>query len=393
MRIVMFTDAYPPYINGVATSCYNLVQVLKQNGHDVLVIAPQADDGPTKRDGNIIYMKGIALKKMYGYRLTALYSSKIFKIIKSFKPEVFHIQTDFTIGQFARRVSKKMKYIPTVYTYHTAYEDYTYYAVKSGLLDRVAKKFVRSYAKNAAKTMTEYITPSEKTKAYMRSVGSDAYINVIPTGLDFSIFKKENVDYNRIEEFKKAHGVDKDTKVFLILGRVAQEKSMDVSINGFHAYRQAYPNQKVKMFVVGDGPQKNDLEKLAEDLGEKDNIEFLGSVPASEVPFYYHLADIYTSASVTETQGLTFMESMASGTPVLARFDTQLENVIIDNETGFFFTDIDSFVVKANRILSLSKEELEQVRNKAYVEVDAYSIDKFYENIIRVYQRAIRKKW
>ena len=87
------------------------------------------------------------------------------------------------------------------------------------------------------------------------------------------------------------------------------------------------------------------------------------------------------------------MESMAAGTPVLARFDTQLESVIIDNETGFFFTDLDSFVVKANRILSLSKEELEQVINKAYVEVDTYSIDKFYENIIRVYQRAIRKKW
>ena len=392
MRIVVFTDAYPPYINGVATSCYNLVSVLKKNGHDVLVVAPQAEDGPTKVVDNVIYMKGIPLKKMYGYRMTALYSSKIFKMVKAFKPDVIHIQTDFTIGQFARICIRKLKNIPTVYTYHTAYEDYTYYAVK-GMLDRVAKRFVRSYAKNAAKTMTEYITPSDKTKAYMRSCGSDAYINVIPTGLDFSIFKKENIDYNAIEEFKKAHGVDKDTKVFLILGRVAQEKSMDVSINGFHVFRKTYPNIKVKMFVVGDGPQKNELEQLSKDLGEQDYIEFLGSVPAKEVPFYYHLADIYTSASTTETQGLTFMESMAAGTPVLARFDTQLESVIIDNETGFFFTDLDSFVVKANRILSLSKEELEQVINKAYVEVDTYSIDKFYENIIRVYQRAIRKKW
>ncbi len=388
----MFTDAFPPYINGVATSCYNLYQVLKKNGHDVLVIAPQADDGPTKKVGDVIYMKGVPLKKMYGYRVTALYSSSIFKQVKAFKPDVIHIQTDFTIGQFARFVIRKLKHVPTIYTYHTAYEDYTYYAVK-GLLDRVAKRYVRSYAKNAAKTMTEYITPSDKTKLYMRSVGSDAYINVIPTGLDFSIFKKENIDFNKIEEFKQQHGVDKDTKIFLILGRVAQEKSMDVSIKGYDAFRKAHPEIKSKMFVVGDGPQKEDLMKLSEELGDKDYIEFLGSVPASEVPFYYHLADIYTSASTTETQGLTFMEAMASGTPVLARFDTQLESVIIDNETGYFFTDLDSFVLKAYRILTSSKEELEQLRNKAYLEVDKYSIDKFYENIIRVYQRAIRKKW
>ena len=392
MRIVIFTDAYPPYINGVATSCFNLVQVLKKNGHDVLVIAPQAEDGPTKRVGDVIYMKGRPLKKMYGYRMTALWSGPVFKSVRAFKPDIIHIQTDFTIGQFARLVIRKMKHVPTVYTYHTAYEDYTYYAVK-GMLDRVAKRFVRSYAKNAAKTMTEYITPSEKTKLYMRSCSSDAYINVIPTGLDFSIFKKENVDYSKIEEFKKAHGVDKDTKIFLILGRVAQEKSMDVSIRGYSAFRKAHPEIKSKMFVVGDGPQKEELMNLSKSLGEEDYIEFLGSKPAAEVPFFYHLADIYTSASTTETQGLTFMEAMASGTPVLARFDTQLESVIIDNETGYFFTDIDSFVLKAYRILTSSKEELDQLINKAYKEVDAYSIDKFYENIIRVYQSAIRKKW
>ena len=391
MRIVIFTDAYPPYINGVATSCYNLVHILRKNGHDVLVVAPQAEDGPTKIVDGVIYMKGVELKKFYGYRLTKLYDSYIFKKVKAFKPDVIHIQTDFTIGQFARIVIRKLKYIPTVYTYHTAYEDYTYYAVK-GMLDRVAKRFVRSYAKNSARTMTEYITPSEKTKQYMRSTGSDAYINVIPTGLDFSLFKKENVDYDKIEEFKRIHGVDKDTKVFLILGRIAQEKSMDISINGYHAFRQAHPEIKSKMFVVGDGPMKEDLMKLTKDLGEEDNIIFLGSVSASAVPFYYHLADIYTSASTTETQGLTFMEAMASGTPVLAKFDTQLTDVILDNETGFFFTDIDSFVIKADRILKLSESEKQQVIDKAYLLVDKYSIEKFYENIIRVYQRAVRKK-
>lgn len=392
MRIVVFTDAYPPYINGVATSTFNLVQILRKNGHNVLVIAPQPEDGPTYEVDNTIYFKGIELKNLYGYRLTRLYSSSVYKRVKAFKPDVIHIQTDFTIGQFGRIVARKLKNSATIYTYHTSYEDYTYYVAK-GMADRIAKLIVRNYAKNNAKNMTEYITPSDKTKEYMRSSGSDAYINVIPTGIDFSIFKDENCDFDAIKKFKVEHGVDEDTKVFLLLGRIAKEKSMDISIQGYHAFRQAHPEIKTKMFVVGNGPMKGELQNLAIELGEGNNIEFLGSVPASEVPFYYHLADVYNSASITETQGLTFMEAMAAGVIVLARFDTQLSDTIIDNETGFFFSDMDTFVEKAYRILNMSEEEKNQIKEKAYAIVDKYSIEKFYENIIRVYKRAVRKKW
>lgn len=392
MKICIFTDAYPPYINGVATSTYNLVQSLKQHGHDVLVVAPQPGDGPTYVEDGVIYMRGVELKSFYGYRLTGIFSNKVFKMVKEFKPDVVHIQTDFTIGQFGRLAIRRLKSAATVYTYHTSYEDYTYYVAK-GLADRMAKRFVRQYAKNNAKYMTEYITPSDKTKDYMRQSGSDAYINVIPTGLDFSIFKNNGDDIERIKEFKEQHNIDDETKVFLVLGRLAKEKSIEVSIQGYHEFRQKYPEIKSKMIVVGNGPARGELQNLSIELGEVGNIEFIGAVPASEVPFYYHLADIYTSASLTETQGLTFMESMASGTIVLARFDTQLTDTILDNESGFFFSSVENFADKAYRILTLSNEEVIAIKNKAYEVVDAYSLDKFYENIIRVYKRAVRKKW
>ena len=116
-------------------------------------------------------------------------------------------------------------------------------------------------------------------------------------------------------------------------------------------------------------------------------------VSSLEVPFYYHLADIYTSASITETQGLTFMEAMAAGKIVLARFDSNLTGTIINGKTGFFFTDNTSFVSQVERILSMSAEQKETIINEAYRVVDAYSIDKFYNNIVRVYKRAIRKYW
>ena len=391
MRVAIFTDTYPPFINGVSTSTYNLAQVLKAHGHEVLVIAPRTDDGKLEYKDGIIRIPGIEMKKVYGYRITNLYSSKVTKWLKEFKPDILHNQTDFTIGQYANIVRRRLK-VPQVYTYHTAYEDYTHYVAK-GLMDRISKKALRGYTRTIALNCQEFITPSGKTKEYMRSIGSDIYINVVPTGIDFSLFSEDKVDKEKMKKFKEEHGIKETTKTFLLLGRVAKEKSMDYSIRGFAMYAKKHPEMDLKMIVVGDGPQRPELELLTLELHIADKVDFIGKVPASEVPFYYHLADIYTSASITETQGLTFMEAMASGTIVLARFDTNLADTIMDGQTGFFFTDEESFVEKVERIFALSKEEKDLVINQAYKTVNLYSIDKFYDNILEVYNRALKKFW
>ena len=393
MRIAIFTDTYPPYINGVSTSTFNLANALKAKGHEVLVVAPRPTDGKMEQIGNVLYIPGIDLKKLYGFRLTNIFANKPVSIIKRFNPDVIHNQTDFTIGVLARRCSKKLK-VPIVYTYHTAYEDYTYYVARGvGIMDRFAKRVVRNYSRDLAGRMTEFITPSEKTKEYMRIVGSDIYINVIPTGIDFSIFKSDKIDQQKMAKFKREHNIKPTTKVFLLLGRIAKEKSMNVSLRGIAAYHQKHPEVDVKVVVVGNGPFKEELELYAEELGISSIVDFVGEVSALEVPFYYNLADIYTSASITETQGLTFMEAMAAGRIVLARFDSNLTGTIVNGKTGFFFTDDASFVSQVEKIFALTKEQKDAVIQEAYRRADIYSLDKFYENVVRVYKRAIRKRW
>ncbi len=391
MKIAVFTDTYPPFINGVSTSCFNLVQTLKAHGHDVVVVAPRVTSGKLEYKDGIIYIPGLELKRIYGYRITNIYYREAMKLLKDFGVELIHNQTDVGIGQFARIAARQLN-VPQVYTYHTAYEDYTYYVVH-GLMDRVGKKVMRGYAKSIARNCTEFITPSIKTKEYMRSIGSDIYINVVPTGIDFSLFDEKNIDKEKQAEFKKSHGINENTKVFLLLGRVAKEKSMDYSIRGFASYINKHPEVDAKLIVVGDGPQRPELEQLVQQLNIADKVDFIGKVPANEVPFYYHLADIYTSASITETQGLTFMEAMASGTLVLARFDSNLADTITDGQTGFFFTDEQSFVEKTERIFALSEQRRQEIIDNAYKIVDIYSIDKFYENIMEVYNRALKKFW
>ena len=76
MRIAIFTDTYPPYINGVSTSTFNLANCLKAKGHKVLVIAPRPTDGKMEQIGDVLYIPGIDLKKLYGFRVTNIFANK-----------------------------------------------------------------------------------------------------------------------------------------------------------------------------------------------------------------------------------------------------------------------------------------------------------------------------
>ena len=114
---------------------------------------------------------------------------------------------------------------------------------------------------------------------------------------------------------------------------------------------------------------------------------------ANEVPLYYRLANLFVSASITETQGLTFMEAMASSIPILARFDENLVDVVTDNETGFYFSDELDFAKQIKKIMKLDNKQKEKILINAMNICNQYSLDKFYDNIMEVYTRAIRKYW
>ena len=105
------------------------------------------------------------------------------------------------------------------------------------------------------------------------------------------------------------------------------------------------------------------------------------------------ISEVFLNASLSETQGLTFMEAMASSLLVLCRFDNNLVGVIDNNVTGFFFQDEDDFKGKLDYVLSLEEETKEKIKKNAFESIDAFSEKTFYSNIIEVYKRAIRRNW
>ena len=105
------------------------------------------------------------------------------------------------------------------------------------------------------------------------------------------------------------------------------------------------------------------------------------------------ISDVFLNASISETQGLTFMEAMASSLLVLCRFDNNLVGVIDNNKTGFFFQDINDFSNKLDYVLNLDESAKDKIKQNAFNSIDAFSEKTFYNNIIEVYKRAIRRNW
>ena len=89
--------------------------------------------------------------------------------------------------------------------------------------------------------------------------------------------------------------------------------------------------------VVGGGPQLDELKEYHQKHPSASHVYFTGPKPAEEVPNYYHASDLFVSASMSETQGLTYIEGLAAGLPILVRKDDVLEDILIENVNGFSF--------------------------------------------------------
>lgn len=390
MRIGFFSDTYPPEINGVATATKALFDAFKKNGHEVFVVTTNPFSKKIEYSDNVLRIPGITLKWLYSYNMAGFINPKATKIIKKWSLDIIHVQTEAGIGIYGRLLASKLK-IPLVYTYHTMYVDYTYYVTK-GVLDPAAKGIVKKWTRSVSSSVTEMTTPSLKTKNALREYGVDRYINVIPNGIDLEIFEERNIDKNFIKDFKEKNKLE-DKYILLSLGRVAKEKAIDVLLEGYATFLKNPTKDNTVLLIVGDGPDRSRLENITIELGISKNVIFVGKVPHEQVPCFYYMSNLYISASTSETQGLTFIEAIAAKTLVLCRFDENLEDVIKEGKTGFFFSDNSSFYQKFISILKMSEEEQNKIVQQAYEENQKYSIDTFYEKMYEVYKRAIRKSW
>ena len=386
MRIGLFTDTYPPYINGVSTSVHMLKIALENLGHEVFVVTvnQKASSYDFEEDGHIIKVPGVKTG-IYDYRLTSMYPLKIAKKIKKMNLDIIHVHTEFSIGSFGRIIAKQLN-IPIVATYHTYYEDYLYYVTK-GYFNYISKNLLKTLTQfYADKTVNSLIVPAEKIKdLFINKYNYKKEIAVIPTGIAIERFYKENVDKKKKEEIYKSLKVDKDDFLILFVGRVAEEKNIKFLIEAHK--KLVKEDNKYKLIIVGDGPDIKNLKELSKDI--KDNVVFAGKSLWEDVPCYYDIADIFVTASRSETQGLTVLEALASSTPVVCANDPSYIDAIVPGSNGFVFDTEEEYLENIKKLRKDNKLREEfSINARNYSE--NFSSSKYAKRVLDAYEKAIK---
>lgn len=387
MRIGIFTDSYPPYINGVSTSIVMLQNALEKKGHQVFIVTVNAEKLSYKyeNENKVIRIPGIPTG-IYDYRLTGIYPLRAIDKIKKWNLDIIHSQTEFGVGTFARIIAKQFD-IPLVHTYHTMYEDYVHYITK-GYFNGTSKKIVEYLTKfYCDKTATELIVPTEKTyKLFKEKYKFDRNVHIIPTGIETERFNRNNYPEAALVNLRKKYDIRKDDFIILFVGRMGDEKSVDMLIEGQEYFVKLH--KRCKLLLVGDGPDIDKYQKLTKKLKLENNVIFVGKVPYDEVPLYYQLATIFATASRTETQGLTVMEAHAASLPVLAADDPSFSSMIIDDLNGYLFKNKKQYKKQVEDLIK-NPSKIEKLSKQAKISANRYSPKYFAERVLDVYRLAL----
>ena len=390
MRIGLFTDSYPPYINGVSTSVAMLKKALEKKGHTVYVVTVSNNALKYEIDekNHIIKIPGIPIG-IYDYRISRIYPLTMINTMRSWKLDVIHSHTEFGIGIFARLFAKQFN-IPLVHTYHTLYEDYTHY-ITHGYFEKSSKKIVEYLTKfYCDKTATELIVPTNKIyKLFKEKYSFEKNIHIIPTGIEVDRFFTENVDKKEIEKLRKKIKLTKKDFVVIFVGRLAEEKNVEFLLKSQKELQEKIPN--IKLLIVGDGPDKEKYEQLAKEYGIDKTTIFNGKASWEEIPLYYHCANLFATASTTETQGLTVIEAMAAEIPAICIEDESFKGTLTDELNGIFFTNNKEYEQSIIELFN-NKEKYQYLSKQARIAAEHCSSSNYADRVLEVYERAIKSK-
>lgn len=383
MKILLTSDTYENQINGVSCSVITLRDELRKKGHDVrvLTLSSNSESKMVKTD----YLIGSFSVPFYpDARQTLKFKDKIIDDIVKWHPDIIHIQTEFSIGHVSKKIAKLCN-CPYINTSHTLYEDYTTYVIPSKKIGRVlARKFVKkSYRDSDA-----IIAPTNKIKDLLESYGIEKPIHIIPTGIDLDRFKKKLSIVER-SKIKSQLKLNNKSKILVSIGRVAKEKNLDEIIEFLPDLVEKDKN--IVLLIGGDGPYKKNIEQKVKKLKIEKYVRFLGMIPPQETYKYYQLGDIFVCASTSETQGITYIEALACGTPLVCRYDKCLDGVIINDFNGYTYTNKKEYIKYIFKILD-KKALHKKLKDNALECSINYSKEKFSDNIEKLYLDVIAKK-
>ena len=388
MRIALFTETYIPYINGVVTHVNMLRKGLEQLGHQVLVVTANPNAKRYSLKNGVLYCPSVSIKKIYDYGVATPISKLRYRYIKQFNPDIIHIHTEFGVG-YSGAIAAKALNIPLIYTLHTMYDDYLYYIAAKPLL-RIAKKSAHAYAKSLAERATCLTGPSKKVEEFFRQCGVQKPVYVIPNPVETDLFRPTPKYLAAKSELRHHFQIAPNDCLLCFCGRLGKEKNVDALLNYWS--QTIRPEDHCQLLIIGDGPAKKELQAQAAALGISNQVHFAGKVPHPKLPPYYTAADLYVTASLSDTNSISMLEGMAAGLPVLHISDPLNRGQVTDGVNGYIYRDAAEFYEKLKLYQKLPPSAKKKLSLSARSSVLSSGSQALAEKLLQVYHIAQQKK-
>ncbi|WP_042143329.1 glycosyltransferase family 1 protein [Paucisalibacillus sp. EB02] len=374
MKIVIFTDTFAPDVNGVAKTLKRFTDYLKDRGFEYRVFAPKSSS-QSLYSSDIHRFKSLPFFLYPACRLALPNMYHVKEELIQFQPDIIHVATPFNVGLCGLHYAKKLD-IPLVGSYHTDFDKYLgYYDLQ--FLTKVLWRYMRWFHR----PMRKVFVPSIDTMEHLQKHGF-MDLDIWPRGIDCTTFHP-NFNPNDIRE--KYH--IKEKHILLYVGRIAPEKDV-MLIPSIHNQLPENLKEKVHWLVVGDGPNQEELRKLA-----PNNMTFTGFLSGQELAHVYAAADLFVFPSSTETFGNVVLESLASGTPVVCANAGGVRSIIKDQVTGILCekNNSEEFAkVIVSLIYNESKRKEMGVNGRNYALTQSW--DSIFHVLIKKYQSSIEEK-
>jgi phosphatidylinositol alpha-1,6-mannosyltransferase len=347
-NLLFITTKFPPSFGGISTYSYELSRHLADEFEKVIILTLSQKDHNSfdlSQKFEVIRVPRIPILSSF---LLLLFS---FVIIPKYKINKIFASSWFTEGVIAYACSRICRI--------------DYYIGCHGWELNVWKKtfFRRRLMLMTLKNARFLFAVSNCTKLILLSLGIfNEKIIIIPNGIDFKRFSKKINASMLVENY----GL-KNRKILLTVASLIKMKGVDLVIKSLPEVLGKVPD--AVYIIVGDGPERKNLEDLAIKLGLREKVIFVGSLkyPSEKLLEFYVASDLFVLSSYQvkddpriECFGIVFLEAMASGKPVIGTDSGGIKEVIVDNKTGL--------LVKQGNIKSLSAAIISLLSNKRLAE-------------------------
>ncbi|WIG57749.1 MAG: hypothetical protein OJF49_000494 [Ktedonobacterales bacterium] len=366
MRVMIFSDTYPPQVNGVATCVETLARSLARDGHTVMVCTA---GGHRSRAGGdepfaVVRLRAVPLPLYSDFTLASPVGITLMRLVARFRPDVIHCHTPFSIGWQGARAAK-LHGIPLIGTHHTLFGEYV----------DAYSRFGHQVNQRISALIRRYVATFYNQCDLISCASHYLVRDVIAGGLHRpAIIVPNPVDTGRFHPIARSKNRSKRSAVkMLYFGRLAAEKNLPHLLDLTEPVLRRNPNAVFN--IAGDGPMMGHLKAQAQGMGLDGRIRFLGWMRGDALAKQVAGSDICVSASLTENQPMALLESLACGVPVVALAAAGVPEIIEDGYNGFLASPDDTtgvFARSLERLVREPKLRLEMSAS-AYESAQAYS--------------------